>query len=114
MSDGPKDTPEDRFAVKFASIAGPSRSLGLLKIDDEKRLTGRIPELLRKRGWPLDLDLCCVLAMAIGHKKIGLGRQLYRRPPAAEGCGGKWPVDAGSLTASQIVTELELTDLLQA
>ena len=104
----------DRFAVKYASIAGPSRSLGLLKIDDEKRLTGRVPELLRRRGWPVDLDLCCVLAMAVGHKKIGLGRQLYKRPAAADGCGGRWPAEAGKLTASQIVADLELTDLLQA
>jgi hypothetical protein len=105
---------EDRHALKFAAIAGPSRSLGLLKIDDEKRLTGRVPELLRSRGWPVDLDLCIVLAAAIGLKKIGVGRQLFRRPSAAQGCGGKWPADAGSLTASQIVVELELSDLLQA
>lgn len=109
-----EDTPENRMAVKFATIAGPSRSLGLFKIDDEKRLTGRVPELLRSRGWPVDLDLCAVLAMAIGFKKIGIGRQVLRRPTAAQGCGGKWPSDDGSLTAAQIVTQLELTDLLQA
>lgn len=114
MSDKLEDTPANRHAVKFATIAGPSRSLGLLKIDDEKRLTGRIPELLRSRGWPVDMDLCCVLAAAVGFKKIGVGRQLFRRPTAAQGCGDKWPADAGSLTAAQIVIDLELTDLLQA
>lgn len=98
-------TPEQqRDVFRFAAIAGPARGLDLHK---------RLPEVMRDRGWPQDFDLVCVLTAAIGLTKIGAGRTLFRRPSAASGCDGRWPVDAGRLEARQIVNEFELGDLLQ-
>jgi len=94
---------QDKEAIRYALLAGPARGLGLLK---------RVPELLRQRGWPHEGDLAVVCAAAVGCTKIGAGRQLLRRPREADGCGGRWPADAGTLTARQIVEELELSDLL--
>jgi hypothetical protein len=90
---------------RYALIAGPVRGLDLQK---------RVPELMRRRRWPHeDPDLVCVIAVAVGLKKIGAGLTLIRRPPAAAGLGGLWPAEDGKMEARQLVERLELTELLQ-
>lgn len=104
MSDASR-TPEQQWnATRYAMLAGPVRGLDLLK---------RVPDLLRRRGWPEDPDLVAVISAAVGLKKIGAGRTLIRRPHAAGGCGGKWPVDQPRMEARFIVEQLELSELTQ-
>lgn len=99
-------TPDEQLKVfRYAALAGPARGLDLFR---------RVPELLRSRGWSTHPDLQAVLISAIGLTKIGAGATVIKRPPGADEVGGKWPVEAGKLTARQIVVELELKDLLQA
>ena len=50
---------------------------------------------------------------AISCKKLRAGRQLFRRPGAAGGCGGKWPEHRDRMTAVEIVEVLELESLLE-
>jgi hypothetical protein len=111
MSEQAKSPEEQRNILRHALIAGPARTLDLHK---------RLPRLFKKRGWPLDEDLLAVAGAAIALTCMGQimrgsirGLRLFRRPAAAEGCGGKWPLEAGKLTAPQIVAELELDDLLR-
>jgi hypothetical protein len=105
MMDREKSPEEQRLHLFYACLAGPYRTLGLAR---------RIPELLRKRGWPIDQDLVSVLGGAVALKKIGAGRQPFRRPPLADRLGGMWPADSAAMTASQIVERFELQELLQA
>lgn len=73
----------------------------------------RVPDLLRKRGWPTDEGLNVVLAAAIACKVQGAGGEVFRRPAAADGLPeGRWGRDEIKLTASQIVASLELEELL--
>lgn len=87
-----------------AIIAGMARRLGLVQ---------RVPELMRKNGWPVQSkDLVSVLIAAVACKKIGAGATRFRRPEAAERLGGLWPAEDASATASAIVDSLELDRLL--
>lgn len=111
MSERLFDKATQRYALQHAHIAGPARTLDLHR---------RLPRLFKVRGWPLDTDLLAVAMAAISLTRMEQitrvtirGLRLFRRPPAADGCGGRWPKDAGKLTAPQIVAELELNDLLE-
>lgn len=85
-----------------AVIVGVSRGLGLLR---------RVPELLKARGltYP-DQDLVAVLCAAVACKKAGAGRQLFRRPANA---GTDWPADKPLRTATQIIIDYDLYDMLE-
>ena len=96
---------EAKYATLIPILVGPVRTLELAK---------RVPELFKARGWPLDQDLLAVVMAAIACRKLRAGRQLFRRPDAAGGCGGKWPESDARLTAIQIVDALELVDLMEA
>jgi hypothetical protein len=79
----------------------------------EKGLLKRIPELLKARGWPYsDIDLVAVISAAVICKIVNAGRTTIRRPSNADRCSGKWPA-GDKCTASEIVTALELHDLLE-
>lgn len=87
-----------------AMLAGAAKALGLVQ---------RVPELMRTRGWPADdQDLVAVLITAVACRKWGAGREVFRRPKAADGLGGLWPLHAQRVTANHIVDTLELDDLL--
>jgi hypothetical protein len=89
---------------RAAMLAGSARALGLYL---------RVPQLLRKRGWPQDGDLIAVITAAVALKRIGGGRTVIKRPPGADGCQEMWSPKFPRLTASQIVDELDLHELLE-
>lgn len=72
-----------------------------------------VPELLKKRGWPLDEDLVVVLASALACKAQEAGGTRFRRPVGADGLPGLWPIEETSRTASRIIESLELTELIE-
>lgn len=106
MSDSPVVSKREQFgAVRYALLAGTARGLQLLQ---------RVPEYLRLRGWPTgDPDLRSVLCAAIACKAIGAGGTRFRRPPGADDCGGSWPREEESRTASRIIERMGLDVFLE-
>lgn len=99
------DTREALETHRRALLAGTARALGLLK---------RVPEFMRKRGWPSnDQDLVAVLTAAIICRKWNAGRTRIRRPEGANYLQDLWPAEASVVTANHIVDTLELDDLLE-
>lgn len=101
---------------KRAWLCGAAKALGLVK---------RVPEFMRRRGWPYqDESLVAVIIAAIACKVVlaaPKGRPVgnaadtkFRRPAAADGLSGLWPADKPVVTAAQIVDTLELDELLKA
>lgn len=85
-----------------AALAGAARALDLLR---------RVPDLLKQRGYEQpDADLVFVLCAAIACKKLGAGKQMFRRPANA---GSDWPTDSPQRTATQIIIDYDLFDLLE-
>jgi hypothetical protein len=103
MSDIIVSPHEQLEAVRYTLLAGRMRGLQLDK---------RMPELMKRRGWPAeDDDLRSVLQAAVVLKTLGAGATLIKRPPSADALGDVWP--DGKRTASQIVDALELHELLE-
>lgn len=86
-------------------IQGIARRLGLYQ---------RVPELMRKRGWPAeDQDLASVIYGAVACAKLGANFTWFKRPPGADALAPLWPRDQERVTAKQIMDTLDLDDLLQ-
>lgn len=86
-----------------ALLGGAMRALDLRK---------RVPELLRRREWPADPDLCAVLAAAVALTAIGAGATLFNRPASAVMCAGTWAED-DARRASVIVEAMDLRELTE-
>lgn len=100
MSDA---TPAEVIGLhRRALLTGVTRALGLLR---------RVPELLKRRGVDFpDQDLIYVLCAAIACKKAGAGKQAFRRPPNST---DDWPADKPIRTATQIIIDFDLFDLME-
>jgi hypothetical protein len=113
---------EEKAVIRHAILAGPARALGLFK---------RVPEVFKKRGWSLDDDLVAVAISAISIKRMeevispeavafgwegrqhGTNAKIYlRRPPAADTCGDRWPNTVPRATPREVVSLLDLDELL--
>jgi len=106
--------------ITFAFLTGVVDALGLRR---------RVPELLKRRGYPVTENLSSVLGLALAYHRVAdqleqritrpehrparLDTQvLFRRPAEADGCGDRWPADLTRLSAADIVTRFDLLPLL--
>jgi hypothetical protein len=99
MSERERSPEAQRAVARYAFIAGPVRGLDLVK---------RVPEFMRKRGWPAeDQDLVDVIAVAVGLTKIGAGANPVYRPPGADAMRGAWPADSQHARRCQLAAQAQ-------